>query len=418
MKLLLVHNSYGSSAPSGENQVFERERDMLCKAGYKVEAVVVSNDEIYSGMPARILVDALRVPWSPRGRKAVLRAVKYFRPDVIHIHNTFPLLSPSVFYAAAAIDSKPAVVMTAHNYRMFCAAGNCMRKGVLCTKCIDSGNSRYAIFNSCYRGGRLSSIPVAAMIGLHNALGTYRRRVDAMAVQTEFQREILLKTGFSPKKIVVIPHCVIPPLKPLPWEERENRVAFIGRLSPEKGLDMLLHAWGKINRDDFELIIIGAGKQEAQYRAFCRERGFSDRVRFLGFVSESEKWSQLSKCKLLVMPTQWYETFGLVFAEAFSVAVPSLASNLGCVPWVVKNGVEGVLVEPTDLNQWTGSLQRLLSNESILKSMSERCYARYLTEYSADRHVGRLEDIYECALKNRTATISPSQCQYQGAQVP
>lgn len=397
MRLLLVHNYYGSQAPSGENQVFELESRLLQAAGHEVEKVVVSNDEIRQDKLSPLLAKGVLVPWSPRGFRAIRRVANSFKPSVIHFHNTFPLLSPSVFYAAKTLTPKPAVVMTAHNYRMFCAVGNCMRKNTVCTKCIDSGNPIYAFLYGCYRESRVATLPVTAMIILHAALHTYQKCIDFVIAQTDFQKQILLNARLASKSVVVIPHCVVPLSERLPWSERENKAVFIGRLSPQKGLDLLLEVWERLGRNAPQLIIIGGGPLEQKYRAECREKGLDDRIQFLGFVSESEKWEQLRQCKFLLMPTQWYETFGLVFAEAFSMAVPVIASNIGCISQVVQNGREGQLLDPKDIDQWVDTVQYFMGNNALLKHMSDCCYARYAKEYSARAHLSLLENFYNLA---------------------
>lgn len=401
MRLLLIHNQYGSSAPSGENQVFERESSLLRAAGHTVEELVVSNDGLHEASPFNLLGVAACAPWSGSGLRLVRRAIARFKPGVMHVHNTFPLLSPSVYYAAGHSSSSPAVVMTAHNYRMFCAAGNCMRDGALCTKCIETRSARHAVIHGCYRNSRLKSVPVAAMIGLHNTLGTFSRRVHAIIAQTEFQRDMLLSSGLPAPRIFVKPHCIVPKLDPLPWQDREDRVVFIGRLSPEKGLDMLLQAWKRLGDRAPELVVIGGGSRQPDYERLAIELGLAARVRFLGFVSEARKWDELRKSKLLVMPTQWYETFGLVFAEAFAVGVPVIASKLGCIPWVVQDGSEGVLVDPTDVDAWVQSVLRLNASGSSLQKMSENSYGRYRREYAVAGHVEQLEQIYAAAIATK-----------------
>lgn len=408
MRLLLVHNSYGSQAPSGENQVFERESAMLRNAGHDVQEVVLSNDGLYDGSLVRLIGTAARIPWSPGGRDIVRRAIGEFRPDVVHVHNTFPQFSPSVFYSTPADGSGPAFVLTAHNYRMFCAAGNCMRNGALCTKCIDQGSSIPAVLHGCYRGSRLKTLPVAAMIGLHNGLKTYAKRVHGIIAQTEFQRNILVNAGLPSHTVFVKPHCVIPAAAPLPWEDREDRAVFIGRLSPQKGLDVILRAWELMGASAPKLAVIGGGADRGHYEQLCRDKGLDSKVEFLGFVSEEEKWEHLRRSKLLVMPTQWYETFGLVFAEAFAVGVPTVASDLGCVPWVVEREVSGVLVPPADAGRWAGAVRDLFGNQATLQRMADQAFARYSTDYAPGGHIDQLERIYAAARRNQRSAQTTS----------
>ncbi len=187
MKILLVHNFYGSSAPSGENTAYLAERELLKKYGHEVIEFTRHSDDIRNRAFWGTLIGAFSTPWNPFCMRSIRRLLERERPDIMHAHNTFPLLSPSVFRAARGLST--ATVLTLHNYRIFCAAGIPMRNSITCIECIEKDSVVPAMLYGCYRNSRLASIPMAAMISLHKRLGTWKRDVDAFVALTEFQRK-------------------------------------------------------------------------------------------------------------------------------------------------------------------------------------------------------------------------------------
>lgn len=256
MKILLVHNFYGSSSPSGENAVVEEERDLLRAGGHEVLEHFVSSDWIREGGRTRLLQTGLLVPWNPRARAEVRKKILASAPDIVHVHNVFPLLSPSVFSAAEGTEA--AVVTTLHNYRTVCAAAVPLRGGEPCDLCIRKRSVIPALRYGCYKKSRLMTAPVAAGIALHHWLKTYDRHIDAHIVLTEFQKQELVCGGLPEKKVHVKPSSFNGDCRPLPWRERESKVVFVGRVSAEKGLDSLLAAWRLWGKAAPRLEIIGA----------------------------------------------------------------------------------------------------------------------------------------------------------------
>jgi hypothetical protein len=206
MKVLLVHNFYGSSAPSGENTAFLAEADLLRQQGHTVIEFTRHSDTLRQQGPVGSVRGALSTPWNPFNLYRLRRTIERERPHIMHVHNTFPLLSPSVFYAAK--DSGTATVMTIHNYRVFCAAAVPMRDGLPCSACLDRKAVFPALTNGCYRGSRLATVPLALKIALHRALGTWNNKIDALIALTQFQRATLVEAGLPEDSVYVKP----PPL--------------------------------------------------------------------------------------------------------------------------------------------------------------------------------------------------------------
>lgn len=240
MKIILVHNFYGSSAPSGENSVFEAEGRLLRQRGQSVSTSTKHSDSIRAKGIWGALEGACSTPWNPIAAKALQQLVIAHQPDVVHAHNTFPLLSPSIFHA---IGHRAARVLTLHNYRLFCPAAIPMRAGKVCTDCLDRRSVLPAITHGCYRGSRLATLPLVANVSLHRLLGTWTQKVDAFIALTEFQRVRMVEAGLPADLVHVKPNFYPGQPKVVPWSERRPFVVFAGRLTAEKGVLALVRTW-------------------------------------------------------------------------------------------------------------------------------------------------------------------------------
>ena len=248
-RVLLVHNFYGSSAPSGENGVFEAEKAMLENHGVRVETCTRHSDEIRhppaAGVFKRVcglLKGAFCTVANPFAARALGKKIQAFRPDVVHFHNTFPLISPLAIRAAHRAGCK--VAMTLHNYRTVCAAGIPMRGGKVCTDCF-CGSVLPAIRHRCYRRSLLATLPLALNIALYRRC--WAKWVDRFIALSEFQRGKMIACGFPAEKVVVKPNFVRVDAAPVvPAAERANEILYVGRLSEEKGVFTLLEAWNKL----------------------------------------------------------------------------------------------------------------------------------------------------------------------------
>ena len=206
MKLLLAHNFYGSEAPSGENAVYEVERDLLRARGHQVIEFTRHSDDIRGRGAAGMLQGALATPWNPFSARALRRLITRDRPNIMHAHNTFPLISPSIFSAAHGLGIP--TVLTLHNYRTYCTAGIPLRENRPCTDCLDQESVLPALRHGCYRGSRVATLPLAAMIALHRGLGTWQRHVDAFIALTAFQRDKLVAAGLPAPRVHLKPHSI------------------------------------------------------------------------------------------------------------------------------------------------------------------------------------------------------------------
>jgi glycosyltransferase involved in cell wall biosynthesis len=305
-------------------------------------------------------------------------------------------LSPAVFRAAR--ETGTATVVTLHNYRTFCAAGIPMRTGRPCTECLDRHSVWPALRYKCYRNSRLATLPVAGMIALHRTLGTWRKDVDAFIALTQFQRDKLVDAGLPAERVYVKPHFYPAPPKPLPWDAREPRAVFIGRLGEEKGLHVLLEAWRAWGPGAPALELIGDGPERTTLEASARTHGLNGRIRFSGQLPFAETQARLARASLLLLPSLCFEGFPMVIREAFALGVPVAASRLGSMPCLVEEGVNGVLFAPGDADDLLQRVKSLWNTPERLATMAGNARADFETKYTEDVNYRTLMAIYESAI--------------------
>lgn len=403
LKILLAHNYYGSAAPSGENQVFAAERDLLRARGHTVREFTRHSDEIRGQGAPGMLKGALATPWNPFSRVALRRVVEAFRPDVVHVHNTFPLLSPAVFYG---MGRRAGRVLTLHNYRLFCAAAIPLREDRPCTRCLDRRSVLPALRHGCYRNSRAATLPLAASIALHRALGTWNRQVEAFIALTDFQRDRLVAAGLPAERVSIKPHFYDHPPTPAPWDQREPRVVFVGRLGEEKGVRHLIEAWLAWGRDAPRLELIGQGPEREALERRVRAAGLSARVVFTGQLPFAEVQQRIARSRLLVLPSVCFEGFPMVIREAFALGVPVAASNLGSMASLVRDGHNGVLFEAGHAPGLLRVVRDAWQAPSLLSRLGTQARMDFDERYTADANYTQLMAIYDNAIALRRQRLA------------
>ena len=382
MKILVIHNKYKQRG--GEDAVVENETGLLRAAGHEVFHLVVSNDSII-GLRGEFRA-AVNTVYSFRSRSATDDVVSRCKPDIVHVHNFFPMLSPSIFYACKARNVP--TIMTLHNFRLLCANGLLLRDGEPCEKCV-TGGVGWGVIHKCYRSSRIGSAVVATMIAAHQRVGTWNEVVTRFIALTDFSRSRFARANFPVEKISVKPNFIHDPNLFSRAQDRSG-VVFCGRLSKEKGVDVLLDAWKNI---DAELTVIGDGPMADELRS----RNLAN-VRFLGQINPESVHLALRSARALVVPSLWYENFPLVVVEAMAVGTPVIASRLGALSEIVRNGETGLLFAPGNVADLTRIVQMALGHASLLPNLGQgarRFYERYLTPRE---NLRILEEVYTEAL--------------------
>jgi glycosyltransferase involved in cell wall biosynthesis len=371
MKVLVVHNRYRSVQPSGENAVVDEETGLLLEQGCRVERLEVESDEIEKWPFYRKALLPAGVVWSRRGARLVEQAIRSARPDVVHFHNTFPVLSPAALHAAKRTGVP--VVMTLHNFRPLCAAGTFLRGNDVCEDCLHSRIPAAAVRHACYRNSRAASVPVAAMIAVHRQLGTWVDSVDRIIVPSHFARSKYVGAGWPAEKLVVKYNTATDPSRARTGAG--TGFVAISRLSREKGLDTLVDAWRLAFPDGEEtLTIVGSGEEDEALRS--RASG-SVGISFAGGLPREEAMAILASARALVIPSRWYEVFPRIVVEAYSLSVPVVASRIGSLSEVVQDGETGILFDPGHAESLAASLRSLSTSPELSRRLGARARERY-----------------------------------------
>lgn len=390
MKILICHNFYQQSG--GEDQVFQNERDMLKSKGHTVWAYERHNDEIKI---KNFLSVALDLIWSRKTYQDIVKLIKRYRPDVIHIHNFFPLISPSVYWAA--FRQNVPVVQTLHNQRLMCPAGSFVRKRKLCLDCLGKKFAWPAVLFGCYRRSRVFSFGVAFMVFVHRFLKTWQTKVSCFIVSTEFYKRLFVSAGLPSDKIIVKPHMVF--FDPGVGERGGHYAIFIGRLDPEKGIEVLVDAWCVLKERGvcFPLKIRGEGQLLGDIQERLISYGL-DFVKILERKSREEMYDLIKNAKFLIWPALgYYETFGLIAIEAFACGVPVIASNSGVAVENVRSGITGLHYQSDDPKDLAAKVEWALNHPVEMQKMGAMARKEYEEKYSAERNYQMLMEIYNKA---------------------
>ncbi len=399
MKVLLLHNRYGSGAPSGENVAVDAERRLLERGGVAVEAHERSGDELRASGWRGVLRGALATPANPFAARRVQRLIERGRHDVVHLHNFFPLLSPSVLRAARRAGA--ATVFTMHNARIFCAAGVPLREGAPCTLCLDRRSALPGLRHRCYRGSLAATVPLAAMIALHRALGTWEREVDAFVAFTPFQRALMAGAGVPEERIHLHPPPYPDAPQPVPFGQRARKAVFVGRLGVEKGLDLLLGAWAAWGESAPLLEIVGEGPAGEALRAGARAAGLAGKVSFTGLLPFPDAQRRLADARLVLMPSRCFEGYPMSLREAMALGVPMAGARLGAIPGVIDEGVTGVLFEPGSPEALLAAVRGIWGDVPRLAAMAEAARAAFVARSGEEAALARLLGIYRAAVSAR-----------------
>lgn len=378
MKVLVVHNAY--QLKGGEDSVMEAEVALLSGRGHAVELFLRHNDAIRQ----MSRVDAaVQTVWSSHAGREFEALLHAFKPDVVHVHNTFPLISPSIYWVAARLGVP--VVQTLHNFRLLCPQAMFLREGKVCEDCLGKLPWRGAA-RGCYRDSRLQSTVLAGMVTLHRAVGTWQNKVTRYIALNDFCRGKFIAGGLPAERIVIKPNFVD---FDAPAEGVRNGFLFVGRLSAEKGVDVLVDAAKSLAAAGVR--VAGTGPQADLLYGV---KG----ITALGALSTDAVKTEMSQALALVLPSLCYESFPRTLVEAFASRLPVIASNHGPLAELVRDGVTGLLFEPGNSQDLA---QKMLWAQQHPQQMAEMgCNARavYEAEFTAERNYQQLMAIYQGAI--------------------
>jgi len=389
MRCLIVHNYY--QRRRGEDSIFEAESALLSSGGHDVRSYTVHSDSLTGRSEIAIAADTV---WNRDVYRRMKQTVREFKPDIVHFHNTFPLISPAAVYAAK--DAGAAVIMSLHNYRLLCPSANLYRDGNICEDCFGRTIKWPAVVHRCYRGGSAQSSIVALMLAVHRMNGSFGGLVDRYIALSEHSRSLFIRAGLAPDRVAVKPNFVVqPPLAPAVG--REGFVLFVGRLVPEKGISTLLEAWRSSSAPQVPLMVVGDGPLASEVgRA-------GENVQLLGKKTPSEVQALMRRASLLVFPSEWCEPFGLVIVEAFANELPVLAAGIGAARELVDPCRTGFLFEAGNPQLLARAAHYALECPEALSRMGLAAGLEYRMKYTPGRNLTLLEAIYRDALSDGLA---------------
>jgi len=389
MKVLFIHNRY--QFRGGEDITVEMEQDLLESKGHQTRLLEFTNDAIRS-LGARISA-GLRSFYNPASAGILKEEIARFAPDVIHVHNLFFSASLSVLYEAGRANIP--VVMTLHNYRFICANALLMREGQICELCIHKTFPLAGIRHKCYRSSSLESALVTGITGLHKSLHTLDKTVARLIVPSQFLKDKLANSSLSyPGSRTFVKPNFIPDNGTGPFP-REDFFLYVGRLSKEKGIDILLECF--LHRPDLQLVIAGDGPEKDKLLQAIKD---TPSIQYLGQQPKEKIFSLMKQTKSLIFPSICYEGLPLTVIEAFSCGTPVIASRLGAMAEMVVHGYNGLHFTKGDAQDLENCLQQFCRPDEI-QTFYKHARESYEKKYHPDIHYASIMNIYQALLNTK-----------------
>ena len=379
--VLIIHNYY--QIPGGEDTVVANEKKLLEDYGHKVILYTRHNSELNSLSKVQKLLLPFSTVFNFQTYKQVKKLIQDEKVDIVHVHNTLNIVSPSVYYAAFAC--RVPVVQTVHNFRLLCPGATFFRDGHICEECLEKGLT-CAIKHKCYRDSRVQTLACVLSTWFHRWLGTYKK-LNYICL-TEFNKEKLLHLKQIKKEQVhVKPNFVEAAKEIVPYENRKNQFIYVGRLEEIKGIDILLEAWKVLGDEAPELLMCGKGPLEAWAKEYVDNNKLT-KVKLLGFVPNMEVRKMIGESKALILPTQVYEGFPMTIAESYAFGTPVIGSDLGNTGSLIENGVSGYKFKPDSSKELAEAVKKIESSGLVIGK-------EVIEKYSSERNYRSLREIYE-----------------------
>ena len=386
MKIIQIHNQYNHYG--GEDSVLDKEKKLLVENGHEVIQLIRKNNDEIKHIWDHLIV-AKNLIHSKKSEKIVNEKINSVKPDIVHIHNFFPLWTTSVL--DACLKNKVPVVMTLHNYRLFCAKASLYRNGKICELCPQKG-LHHALYYGCYQDSFIKTLPVT------NLLFNLKKKkkglkIDKLIALTKFGKKKFIEFGIPENKLTVKPNFIneskqVKNSNPV----KEEFILYVGRLTKEKGIETLIKAWEKI---DFKLKIFGDGPLKEKIKKIINKR-----IELNEFVPNIEISKKMSQAKFLIFPSEWYEPFGITLLEAFANKLPILSSNIGSMKEIITDKENGILFKASNVEDLIEKINLMINNPDLLNIIKEKAYDKYLDLYTPQKNYQMLIKIYKEAIEN------------------
>ncbi len=380
LKILQVHNAYQQRG--GEDMVAESEREMLVADGHEVRTYLRDNRDLQLQSKFGLM---RRTLWSDVTVHDMQALFAEWRPDVIHAHNTFPQVSPSLYWAASRAGVP--VVQTLHNFRLLCSQAGFLRDGKLCERCLGKLPLE-GVVHGCYRGSRVQTTVLTAMVSLHRGLGTWQHKVTRYIALNRFCRQRFIDGGLPADRIAIKPNFVAPP-QLLPNPQPRSGILFVGRLSEEKGIDVLGKAAALV--PEVNITVLGDGPMRSALPVLPN-------LHLQGAVDVPTVLQAMQGALALVIPSICLESFPRTLVEAYACGLPAVATRLGALPDLVQEGKTGLLTAPGDARELASVLRWVHQHSAEMTHMGKQAQALYACEFMPHTNLQQLLQIYQDAI--------------------
>ncbi|WP_071884897.1 glycosyltransferase [Picosynechococcus sp. PCC 73109] len=390
MKILVIHNRYRNRA--GEDSTFDQEVALLQQSNHSIQVWTKDNKDIDVGDFLDAIRLALSTIWSSKSYRELLAIIDDFKPDIIHVHNTLPLLSPSIFYAAKK-RTIPTVV-TIQNYRLSCPKGTFFRNNSTCEICLNK-SLLFSVYYKCYRDSRLQTVTVALMLQVHRLLRTWTETITAYIAVSPFVRNKLVEMGIPAEKIYLKPNFLQGKTQQPETIDFGKYYLFVGRLETEKGILNLLNAYQNL-KSEYPLYIVGSGGLQSVVEQYASD---NYKIQYLGQRTREEVIQYMQGAIALIFPSTWYEGFPLTILEAYSQSLPVIGSNIGSVSYAIQNGITGLTYPVGDEKALTQALFFIEANPEKWLALKQRVLENLDDIYFADQNINYLLEIYRSLIE-------------------
>jgi glycosyltransferase involved in cell wall biosynthesis len=385
-KILIVHNYY--KIFGGEDTVVENEKKLLLENGHQVVLYSRNNDEINSMDVLEKIAIPFRCIFSSKTYREVKKLIKDEKIDIVHVHNTFPLISPSVYYAARYCNVP--IVQTVHNFRLLCPGATFTRNNRICEECVEKG-LYCSIKNKCYHDSILQSAMCATTLIFNRIIGTYNI-INRYIALTEFNKRKLI-TLVDKNKISIKPNFVNYNDCYIDFKYK-GYFLFLGRIDKLKGIEILLEAWKEIKES--VLFIVGTGPLIEETEEYIKLNNINN-IKLLGFKNKQEVIGIIKNSKALIVPSQWYEGFPMTIVESFSNGIPVIAGDIGNLPTIIDDRINGMLFKYNNAEELREKVNELQNNNALLNKLRKGAMNSYNEYYNQEKNYSLLSNIYnEC----------------------
>lgn len=395
MKILVIHNFHRKGSASGDDQVFVSETNLLESHGNQVIKYTVSNDEFDNAGVVGKLKATFGMLWSFKNYNAVRRIIREEKPEIVHIHTFFPLLSPSILYAVKRSGGK--IVATLHDTRLICPCSTSLRGTELCNKCGDGKYFRMCKYG-CFKNSKLQSFIVAGIFSYHRFRKTFYNQIDRYICLNENQIQLLTDIGFDKQKIIK-KYNFVPDAEANLQDVKidglpERYVVFYGRIGEEKGIRVLMQIWDKI--PDIPLVVMGGGPLEEEFKTWAAQH---KNVYYLGYTDHGRCLSIVRGGEFVVFPSIWYEGCSMVEIETECLGKGLIATDLGFSAEAINNGINGFKVKLDDIEGFRKCILSVWNNPEMAFEIGKNARLDYEKKYRPEDNYKKLMEIYKRTLE-------------------